>query len=263
MSLKVNTEDAISYAVYISHDKQNAKREIACTAKTTTEIAAKIINLIYAIKNPDNNNNNTTYSIDVAIAFGRTELTFVTDIPYRTITTDVESIEDFIVMNMITKIDFRRFLAEINLNRTFHRDSKLYDVEFIKLFALSISSPELSAPATTCLQRIFALADGRRYDQKQLYVDVFGKDKPKKKIDDATKKELNAAYGALGTGDWATFSEYTVNATCQKCHKKFNPPQHSKSNYMYSFRYCDDCLNVIVDAYENFINTVNDKGEKK
>jgi len=189
MPIKIDDEP-IRYNVYTSVELNT---EPVCTAKTTKEIAEKLVQLIYAIKNPKNNIK--SYSIDVAIAFGRTELTFAIDIPYRTITTDVESIEDFIVMNMITKIDFRRFLVEINLNRTFHRDSKLYDVEFIKLFALSISSPELSAPATTCLQKIFALADGHRYDQKQLYVDVFDKDKPKKRIDRDTKKELNALYG--------------------------------------------------------------------
>lgn len=259
MPLKVVNDDLIRYNVYTSYVELNT--EPVCTAKTTEEIAKHLNQLIYAIENP--NNNNTQYSIDVAIAFGRTELTFVTDMPYQTIKRDVESIEDFIVENMLTKIDFKRFLTEINLNRTFHHDLNIYDVEFIKLIVLSISSPELSVPATTFLQKLFGLAAMGRHDQKQLYADVFDKDKPKKKIDKDIKKELNAAYGALGTGDWATFSKYTVNATCQKCHKKFNPPHHSKSNYMYSFRYCDDCLNVIVNAYENFINTVNDKGETK
>lgn len=276
MSLKVNTEDAISYAVYISHDKQNAKREIACTAKTTTEIAAKIINLIYAIKNPDNNNNNTTYSIDVAIAFGRTELTVAIDIPYQTIKTDLESIEDFIVMNMITKIDFRRFLAEINLNRTFHRDSKLYDVEFIKLFALSISSPELSAQATVCLQRIFALADGQRCDQKQLYADVFGKDKSNKRIDRDIKKELNAIYGMnfveemingidtiTRSTDISSDDDYTRK--CKMCNAEFSISEDETYTYA-EMNYCRSCINSIVSASENLLSyfkTVNDKGETK
>jgi len=272
MSLTIFIEEPIRYNVYISCGELNT--EPVCTAKTTKEISEKIINLIYAIENP--NNISIPCSMNVAIAFGRTELTFVIDMPYQTIKKDAESIEDYIVMNMITKIDFRRFLAEINLNRTFHRDSKLYDVEFIKLLALSISSPELSAPATTCLQKIFALADGHRYDQKQLYVDVFGKDKPKKRIDRDTKKELNALYGMnfieemingidTITRSTDTSSDEANTRKCKMCDAEFTISDDETYTYA-EMNYCRSCINSIVSASENLLSyfkTVNDKGEMK
>lgn len=273
MTLTIFNEEPIRYNVYASCGELNA--EPVCTAKTTKEIAEKIIELIYAIENP--NNINMSCSINVAIAFGRTELTFAIDIPYQTIKRDIESIEDFIVMNMITKIDFKRFLVEINLNRTFHRDSKLYDVEFIKLFALSISSPELSAPATICLQKIFGLADGHRYDQKQLYIDVFGKDKPKKRIDRDTKKELNAIYGMnfieemINGIDTITRSTDTSSGDesntckCKMCDAEFSISDDETYTYA-EMNYCHSCINAIVSASENllsYIKTVNNKGEMK